>query len=89
MHCQKSSWTTAPNSNCQKRHLFRRDGPYTYLRKLPSELVAPLMRSDPAYIESVLDHIDATYGSVDAYIQQELGVDETQLAALQQKLLED
>ncbi|MEZ5945601.1 MAG: tyrosine-protein phosphatase [Hyphomonas sp.] len=65
------------------------DGPYTYLRKLPPELVAPLMRSDPAYIESVLDHIDATYGSVDAYIQQELGVDETQLAALRQKLLED
>lgn len=64
------------------------DGPYAYLRQLPSELVAPLMRSDPAYIEFVLDHIDAEYGSVENYIINELGVDEIRLQKIRQSLLE-
>lgn len=51
-----------------------KDGPYAALARLPREVVAPLMASDPAYIGAALDAMAAKHGSVDAYIARELGV---------------
>lgn len=51
-----------------------REGPYAALSRLPRELVAPLMASDPAYIEAALDAMAAKHGSVDLFIERELGV---------------
>lgn len=49
-------------------------GPYAALAKLPWEVVAPLLASDPVYIESALGEIEAKNGSIDAFIEKELGV---------------
>ncbi|WP_017664229.1 tyrosine-protein phosphatase [Porphyrobacter sp. AAP82] len=51
-----------------------KDGPYAALARLPREVVAPLLASDPAYIEAALGAIEAKHGSVDAFIEKELGV---------------
>lgn len=50
------------------------DGPYAALARMPREVVAPLLASDPAYIEAALDAMVASHGSVEAFIEQELGV---------------
>jgi protein-tyrosine phosphatase len=50
------------------------EGPYAALARMPREVVAPLLASDPAYIEAALDAMAASHGSVDAFIEQELGV---------------
>lgn len=50
------------------------EGPYAALSRLPRELVAPLMASDPAYIEAALDAMAAKHGSIDLFIERELGV---------------
>lgn len=47
---------------------------YAALAQMPWELVAPLVASDPAYIESALTALEQKYGSVDAFIERELGV---------------
>lgn len=56
------------------------------LSRLPPELAEPLLRSDPAYIAAMLDSIDARWGSVDAYLLKELGVDKRQLARMRARL---
>lgn len=50
------------------------EGPYSALARLPKDVVAPLLASDPAYIEAALDAMAASHGSVEAFIEQELGV---------------
>lgn len=50
------------------------DGPYVALARMPREVVVPLLASDPAYIEAALDAMAASHGSVEAFIEQELGV---------------
>lgn len=47
---------------------------YAALAQLPWEKVEPLVASDPAYIESGLAALEEKYGSVDAFIEQKLGV---------------
>jgi protein-tyrosine phosphatase len=51
-----------------------KDGPYAALARLPREVVAPLLASDPAYIEAALDAIAAKHGSVEQFIERELVV---------------
>lgn len=51
-----------------------REGPYAALARLPREVVAPLLASDPAYIEAALDAMAAKHGSVELFIERELGV---------------
>jgi len=63
------------------------DSPYAFLMQLPPEVVEPLMRTEPAYIEATFESIDAEYGSVEAFIQQELGVDDAELQRLKDRLL--
>ena len=64
------------------------DSPYAFLMQLPPEVVAPLMRSDPRYIEATFDALEAEYGSVMAFIQTELEVTDAELAAIRRNLLE-
>lgn len=47
---------------------------YAALARMPWELVEPLVASDPDYIESALTALEEKYGSVDAFIEKELGV---------------
>lgn len=65
------------------------DSPYAFLAKLPPELVAPLMRSDPRYIEAMFATIEETHGSAMAFIQEELNVTDAELAAIRAGLLND
>lgn len=64
------------------------EGPYAFLAQLPVEVMAPLMRSDPAYLEATLASLDAEYGSVMAFIQTELGVTDQDLETLRARYLE-
>jgi protein-tyrosine phosphatase len=47
---------------------------YAALAQLPWETVEPLVASDPAYLESAFSALESKYGSVDAFIERELGV---------------
>ncbi len=64
------------------------DSPYAFLAQLPPDVIRPLMRTEPAYIEAALDTIEAEHGSVVAFIQSELGVDDDELARIRERLLE-
>ena len=63
------------------------DSPYAFLAQLPPDVIRPLMRTEPAYIEATLEAIEDEYGSVVAFIQSELGVDDSELARIRQRLL--
>ncbi len=63
-------------------------GAYAFLASLPLELLTPLMRSDPRYIESVLSWMDEEYGSVMNFISKELEVTDAELFAIRAALLE-
>ncbi|WP_300381178.1 tyrosine-protein phosphatase [Henriciella sp.] len=63
------------------------DSPYAFLAKLPPEMVAPLMRSNPLYIETALADLEAEYGSVMTFLRQEVDVTEEELEAIRSQLL--
>ncbi|MEL6707717.1 MAG: tyrosine-protein phosphatase [Pseudomonadota bacterium] len=63
------------------------DAPYAFLMKLPPEMVAPLMESNPIYIEMTLDAMQKEHGSVLAYIQAEYDVTDEELSAIRSALL--
>lgn len=71
-----------------KDYEFDEDSPHAAMASLPKELVAPLMGSNPAYLESAFAAIEAEYPSVLAYIQSELQVTDEELASLRANLLE-
>lgn len=64
------------------------DSPYAFLAQLSPDVIRPLMRTEPAYIEAALDTIEAEHGSVVAFIQSVLGVDDMDLARIRERLLE-
>ncbi|MCG8370342.1 MAG: tyrosine-protein phosphatase [Proteobacteria bacterium] len=64
------------------------DSPYAFLAQLPREMLAPLLRSDPRYIEHAFAKIESEHGSVLNFIQTELSVDDDELATLRANLLE-
>lgn len=64
------------------------NSPYGFLAKLPAEMRAPLLRSDPDYIRKTFAYLDEEYGGVEAFIRTELGVDDMELAAIRSQLLE-
>lgn len=64
------------------------ESPYAFLMKLPPEMVAPLMESNPIYIETTLDAMTEKHGSVLAYIQAEFDVTDEELTAIRSQLLE-
>lgn len=51
------------------------DGPYAFIARLPADVRAPLLKSDPAYLSAALATIEAKYGSVNQYLEKRLGVD--------------
>ena len=63
-------------------------GAYAFLDALPLEILTPLMRSDPRYIEYVLSWMDKEYGSVMHFIHEELDVTGAELSAIRAALLE-
>lgn len=58
------------------------------LAKLPRDVLAPLMASDPAYIRAAFATIREKYGSVTGYLNKELGIDDAQLAKIRGALLD-
>ncbi|MEQ9109556.1 MAG: tyrosine-protein phosphatase [Rhodospirillaceae bacterium] len=64
------------------------NSPYGFLAKLPAEMRAPLLRSDPDYIRGTFAYLDETYGGVDAFIRDELDIDDIELAKIRSSLLE-
>ena len=63
------------------------DNPYAFLAQLPPELVAPLMRSDPLYLETAFADIEAEYGSVRAFLREEVDVTDEEVEAIRSELL--
>ena len=61
---------------------------YSMLARLPREVLAPLMRSDPDYLRATFEHLKSAHGSVLAFIQDELDVTDEELAAIRGALLE-
>ena len=62
--------------------------PYAYMRNSKSDLIAPLMRADPAYLEAALGQITKDYGSVEGYVIKRLGVSRAELTVIRARLLE-
>jgi protein-tyrosine phosphatase len=54
----------------------------------PAETWLPMTRALPEYIETMLDTLAETHGSVEAYLDRELGVDDAKVARLRGLLLE-
>lgn len=59
----------------------------------PFEKMAPdvrdaLMRADPAYLKAALDSVAERHGSIADYAQAVLGLDEAQIAAIRERLVE-
>ena len=72
-----------------RQQAARADDPATaLLAKLPPEVLMVLMRTEPAYIEAALDALTAEYGSVEAFLDKELGVSAADLAALRKRYTE-
>ncbi len=65
-----------------------RDTPYAFLAGVSLELIAPMMRSDPSYIEATFAQIELDHGSVLAFIHQELDVSDSGLGSIRDNLLE-
>ncbi len=63
------------------------NSPYAFLFELPSEVVAPLLRSDPRYIESTFTALEKSHGSVMTYIESELQVTPAEASAIRAALL--
>jgi protein-tyrosine phosphatase len=57
------------------------------LAALPPEVVAPLIGVEGEYIDNTFDQLKKDYGSVEGFLQKELGVGPRQIAALRHNLL--
>ena len=54
------------------------------LASLSPEILKVMMGTEPAYIDAVFAAIDERYGSLEAYLERELGVDAAELAKLRE-----
>lgn len=68
--------------------LAQRDTLVARARQTRPELLEPLLQADAAYLDSLFSAIDETYGGVDAYLADMLGVDAAARAAMQEMLLD-
>ena len=62
--------------------------PYAAMRATQADLMAPLLRADPAYLDAALDQIIKDYGSVQTFVSKRLGVSNSEVAILRARLLE-
>ena len=61
---------------------------YPFLAKLPPDVLAPLFRADPAYIEAMFAAVEQRHGSVAGYLRDVLGVSDHDIEVLHAQLLE-
>ena len=61
---------------------------FASLFRVSPESARPLMRANPAYLDAAFAEIDTRYGSFDAYVENGLGLDETDVEHLRSMLLE-
>lgn len=59
------------------------DSNYAFLATMPAAALDALMGTRRSYIESAFDEMHNQYGSVDAYIRDELGMDDASIRQLQ------
>jgi protein-tyrosine phosphatase len=62
--------------------------PYAFIAELPAEVRAPLLRSDPAYLDHALAEIARREGSVEGYFANVLELSPTDIEAIRARLLE-
>jgi protein-tyrosine phosphatase len=67
---------------------LQQGGTWAFLSQLSPDIRAPLIASEPAYIQAMLDRIDAGYGSVDGYLARRVGVEPAAVAQIRDLLLE-
>lgn len=70
---------------------FRRSGGMrgsAHLKGLPDEVLAPMLAADPAYLQTMFDELDATYGSLEGYLVEALNVGPADLEQIRSHLLE-
>jgi protein-tyrosine phosphatase len=67
---------------------FGRSGSWSFLSALPPETRAPLIASEPAYIEAMLDVLARQYGSVDGYLTSRLGLSTADLKRMRDAYLD-
>jgi protein-tyrosine phosphatase len=60
---------------------------YSFFRTEPEDLL-PLLEARRQYLQTSLDAIKESYGSIDAYLEQALGVDDRMRAQLEQQFLD-
>jgi len=71
-----------------KDYQFEKGSAQAAMSSLPKELTAPLLGSNPSYLEAAFTAIEEKYGTVMAYIQDKLQVTDEELARLRANLLE-
>jgi protein-tyrosine phosphatase len=59
-----------------------------YLARLPRDLLAPILWSDPRYIVAMFDELENNHGSATSFMHDELGVTEEVLMSLRDHCLE-
>ena len=69
--------------------VFRDDPRHAPLIAAPEEVWAPLMRADPAVLETLHATLEKGYGSLDRFLDQELGVGSAERQRLREQLLEN
>ena len=65
-----------------------KDGALSFLSHFPPEVIAPLMKTDPAYIQATFEAVEKKYGSVEGYFETVLGLSQDDLKKLRARLLE-
>ena len=68
-------------------HLGGNSGGYAALAALPPEVQAAMGGVDGSYLDAAFDQLRKDYGSVEGYLQTELGVGPRQIAVLRRNLL--
>ena len=67
----------------------KKDSPHNqFMQSMKPEVIQVMMGTDPALIRAMFDQLEKDYGSVDAYLQQKLGLDQSKLQQLRQMYLE-
>lgn len=67
----------------------KKDSPHNqFMQAMKPEVIQVMMGTDPALIRAMFDQLEKDYGSVDAYLQQKLGLDQAKLQQLRQMYLE-
>jgi protein-tyrosine phosphatase len=69
-------------------NLYRRPVPQLLGPETPEEVVALLLSAQPKYLEAALEEVDRAHGSLDAYFEQALALDDVQRQRLVEVLTE-